>query len=100
MQDTAYFLHLPGGLWEALWRSHRPRGILTVSVNLGGVSPMVDRPGDLFVSLTPATASSSERVWAVADQINRRFGKETTRYGENRPCPSFSSGGDKRSNRA
>jgi DNA polymerase-4 len=88
-QDSAYFLDLHRQLWVQLWRRSRFTGIVSISVNLGDVSLLDDRPGDLFSPLAPATPSAGEKISAVVDLINRRFGVESIRYGENRPHPGF-----------
>jgi DNA polymerase-4 len=88
-QDTGYFLALHRQLWQQLYRTRRPAGILSVSVHLGDVTLLQDRPGDLFAPLAPAERSRGEQVSAVVDLINRRFGPETMQFGENTPHHGF-----------
>lgn len=88
-QDTGALLRLHRALWRDLWHRHRPRAILSVSVHLGDVALLAERPGDLLMPLPPAATSRGEQVSAVVDEINRRFGRETVRWGENRPHPGF-----------
>ncbi len=88
-QDTAYILRLHRDLWRAMWRQVRPWQIMSFSVHLGDVSLLADRPGDLFAPLQPAARSAGERTSAVVDLINQRFGRETIRFGINRPHPGF-----------
>lgn len=87
--DTAYLLRLHRQLWVKMWRECRPRGILSVSVHLGDVGLLEARCGDLLAPLGPAEQSSGERASAVVDLINQRFGRETIRWGINRPHPGF-----------
>jgi DNA polymerase-4 len=89
MQDTAYFLDLHRRLWIEMWRERRPRQILSVSVQLGDVSLLADRPGDLFAPLNPAEPSPREKLSSVVDMVNQRFGRETLHWGINRPHPGF-----------
>ncbi|MCB5411683.1 DNA polymerase Y family protein [Pseudogemmobacter faecipullorum] len=88
-QDTAYFLKLHRQLWEAIWRRHRPRQAISVSVQLGDVSLLADRAGDLFAPLRPAEKTTGEKVSELVDAVNARFGKDTLRWGENRPHHGF-----------
>lgn len=87
-QDTRYFLDLHRRLWADLLRRH-PRGLLSLGVHLGDVTLLAERSGDLFTPLAPAERTRSEEVSAVVDMINRRFGRETLRWGWNRPHPGF-----------
>lgn len=88
-QDTTYFHSLNRDLWRAYFRRNGRRPILSVSIHLGNVSLLSDRPGDLFRPLAPATRTKGEDVSAVLDMINRRFGADTIRFGQNRPHYGF-----------
>ena len=104
-QDTAYFHDLTGRLWTRMFEQCRPRSLLSVAIQLSEVSLLTERTGDLFgpdmqrqvaavQSHAAAVQASGERsrgekVSAVADMINRRFGPDTIRLGESRPHPGF-----------
>lgn len=87
--DTAYLLRLHRQLGVRMLRESRLRDILSVSVHLGDVGLLEARNGDLLIPLGPAKQSTDERASAVVDQINQRFGRETIRWGINRPHPGF-----------
>lgn len=89
MQDTTYFLALHRRLWVEMWRQTRPRVIFAVSVQLGDVSMLADRPGDLFAPLRPAEPSPREKISGVVDMINKRFGQDSLTWGVNRAHPGF-----------
>lgn len=88
-QDTANFLRIHRQLWREAWGYARPRKILSLSVNLSSVSYLNDRTGDLLLPLAPGVKTRGERVAAVVDMLNARFGAETVRYGINKPHPGF-----------
>lgn len=89
MQDTTYFLNLHRRLWIELWRQRHPRQILSISVQLGDVSMLADRPGDLFAPLRPAEPSAREKISGVVDMVNKRFGQDSLTWGINRAHPGF-----------
>lgn len=88
-QDTAFFLRLHRALWKALWRNGRPGKIIAVGVQLGDVSHLAERQGDLLKPLAAAEKTRGEQVSAAVDQINARFGDGAIRYGINAPHPGF-----------
>lgn len=88
-QDTAFFLRLHRALWRSLWRNVRPGRVIAVGVQLGDVSLLGERQGDLLKPLAPAERTRGEQVSAAVDQINARFGDGAITYGINTPHPGF-----------
>ena len=88
-QDSAFFLRLHRALWKALWRKGRPGQVIAVGVQLGDVSLLAERQGDLLKPLGPSEKTRGEQVSAAVDQINARFGDGAIRYGINAPHPGF-----------
>ncbi|MBW7946830.1 MAG: UMUC-like DNA-repair protein [Sphingomonadaceae bacterium] len=89
LQDTLTFLALHRDLWQRAWRERRPQQVFALSIHLGDVTLLSARSGDLLIPLAPAEPSRGERVSAVADLINRRFGADTIRFGINAPHHGF-----------
>ena len=87
-QDTRAFL----GVYETLWRDMmklRPRSISSISVHLSDIIPLSERSGELFLPLEPAKQSRNEKLAAVVDRINHRYGKRVVKYGNHQDHPGF-----------
>ncbi|MGB1179766.1 MAG: DNA polymerase Y family protein [Lentibacter algarum] len=87
--DTAYFLKLHRALWEQQLKARGPSTIFSISVQLGRITRLEDRPGDLLLGLGPAAATRGEKVSLLIDMINSRYGSETVTLGRHRSHPGF-----------
>lgn len=87
-QNTAVFLEIFERLWT-LFMEARPDCVLSVGVHLGDVIPLSERSGELFLPLTPGRQSGGEKLAAVIDRLNRRYGKRAIRYGVHQDHPGF-----------
>mgnify|MGYP006961543192 CR=1 FL=1 len=74
-------------------RAEAPRSRRTSAhyerIQLGDVSLLAERQGDLLKPLGPSEKTRGEQVSAAVDQINARFGDGAIRYGINAPHPGF-----------
>lgn len=87
--DTPYLLALHRQMWLEIRDRKRPRVVLSVGVHLGDILPLRNRCGDLLHPLAPGELRRGEKVSALADQINGRFGRETITFGADRPHHGF-----------
>lgn len=87
--DTAYFLKLHRALWEQQLKARGPSTIFSISVQLGRITRLEDRPGDLLLGIGPAATTRGEKVSQLIDMINNRYGNETVTLGRHRSHPGF-----------
>lgn len=88
-QDTAQFLAVHRAIWRTAWPEIRRAELMSIGVHLGDVDLLARRCGDLLRPLAPSQRTAGERAAAVADMINARFGRETIKWGANKPHPGF-----------
>ena len=87
-QDTRKLLTA----YETVWKQHNHSDIddiLSVSVQLGNLVRLYDRPGDLFLPRASGDQTPREKLALVIDQINRRYKKRIIRYGDHQEHPGF-----------
>lgn len=76
-QDTFFLLETFGRYWERL-RLAQP---LAVHVTLGGLVPMANHISDLFETRSAGQPNRREALCGLIDQLNRRYGQDTIRFG-------------------
>ncbi|WP_107495660.1 UMUC-like DNA-repair protein [Thalassobius sp. I31.1] len=78
-QDTRVFM----GLFDELSRpfSQGHTHAVSVSVQLGKLIPLDERPGELFQPLEAGKANRSEKLSTVVDHLNRRYGRKVIQHG-------------------
>jgi len=79
-QDTRLFLNIFDDLWERMSR-YRRGYCASVSVHLGDVIRLTDRPGELFLPLEPGAKSRREVLAQTVDRINQRYNKRVVTFG-------------------
>jgi DNA polymerase-4 len=87
--DTAYLLKLHRALWRQQLKDRGPATIFSISVQLGRITRLEDRPGDLLRGLGPAVPTKGEKISQLIDMINSRYGTETVTLGRHRSHPGF-----------
>ena len=88
-QDTRLFLRLHEALWDELLAARPPRSVASVGVHLGRVLALSERPGEMFLPLEPGRPGRDERLAAVVDRINHRYGRRVIRFGQHQEHPGF-----------
>lgn len=78
-QDTRVFM----GLFDELSQPFASgcAHAASVSVQLGKIMPLRERPAELFLPLEAGRANNSEKLSTVIDHLNRRYGRQVIRYG-------------------
>lgn len=87
-QDTRLLLRG----YEELWQQMAGNGIgqvLSVSVHLGSLMRMDDRPGDWFAPRDPGLPTIQEKLACSIDMINRRYGNRVVSFGIHQAHPGF-----------
>jgi DNA polymerase-4 len=87
-QDTRALLAIYNRLWADMMR-RPPRKVASVSVHLGRVLLLSQRSGEMLLPLAPATQSKREKLAAVVDGLNRRYGARVLTYGDQQEHPGF-----------
>lgn len=80
---------MPPELWRKAWSHVKHRKLLSIGVHLGRVVLISERNGDLFRPLAQADTTQHEKLSAVLDQINGRYGMDTISIGQNSPHYGF-----------
>lgn len=88
-QDTLLFLNLNKHLWRRMYDARQPHKISSIGVHLGGVQTLERRSGEMLLPLDAGKANSSEKLGAIMDSINGRFGTGMVKYGINKPHLGF-----------
>ena len=76
-QDTFFLLETLGRYWARL-RVAQP---MAVHVTLGGLVPVADHIPDLFETRAAGVPNAREALCGLIDQLNRRYGQDTVRFG-------------------
>ncbi len=88
-QDTLLFLKLNKQLWRKMYDARHPNRIASIGVHLGEVQTLERRSGEMLLPLETGSASAGEKLGAIMDNINGRFGLGTVKYGINKPHLGF-----------
>ncbi len=87
-QDTRLLLNVYECLWQQLIATG-PAPLLSVSIHLGKLIQMDERPGDWLLPCQAGHPTAQERLAATIDTINHRYRKRVIRYGVHQPHPGF-----------
>jgi DNA polymerase-4 len=88
-QVTLVFLNLNKQLWRQMYDHRRPHRVSSIGVHLGGVQKLERRSGEMLLPLEAGTSNEGEKLGAVMDHINGRFGTGTVKYGTSKPHLGF-----------
>ena len=88
-QDTAHFLDINRRLWRMMYSQKQPYLISSISVHLGNILPLNNRPGEMLLPMEMAKKNDRERLSRTLDTINKRFGASTITYGINKAHNGF-----------
>jgi DNA polymerase-4 len=92
-QDTGVFLRLLDHLWSRVaargLTGHNPALIRSIGVRMTDIIRLQDRPAELFLPLEAGRRNQGEKLSSVVDQINRRYGHGTVRFGVRQDHPGF-----------
>ncbi|MBU0799831.1 MAG: impB/mucB/samB family protein [Alphaproteobacteria bacterium] len=83
-QDNFTFLRALDDLWRGMQKDLRPHTLKKVSVTMHGLRAPGDITPDLFDRISPtvqATQKRDEKLTAIMDDINKKYGSETLRLG-------------------
>ena len=67
----------------------QPYLISSISVHLGNILPLSNRPGEMLLPMEMAKKNDRERLSRTLDTINKRFGASTITYGINKAHNGF-----------
>ena len=87
-QDTRLLLNV----YERLWKQMEIDGlgqVLSVSVHLGKLIQIIDRPGDWFLPCDPGRPTRQEQLACAIDRINRRYRNRVVSFGVHQAHPGF-----------
>ncbi len=88
-QDTLVFLNLNKYLWRQMYNGQRPYRIASIGIHLGNVQKLTIRSGEMLLPLDYGQANGREKLGNVIDNLNKRFGAGTVKYGINKPHLGF-----------
>lgn len=89
-QDTRVVLDVYEALWASMTARCAPSAAVgSVSVHLGDVLPLRERPGELFLPLEAGRQNRSEKLASVVDHLNRRYGRRVVTFGLQQDHPGF-----------
>jgi DNA polymerase-4 len=91
-QDTGVFLRLLDHLWSRVAGRSPVFGsvlIRSIGVRMTDIIRLQDRPAELFLPLEAGRRNQGEKLSSVVDQINRRYGHGTVRFGVRQDHPGF-----------
>jgi len=87
-QDTRLLLNFYESLWQKMTVTSQP-SLLFISIHLGKLTSMDERPGDWLFPCEAGRPTAQERLSATIDAINHRYRTRVISYGLHRRHPGF-----------
>lgn len=88
-QSTREMLEHYEVLWQRMSQRLPGHPVLSVSVQLGKLLPLSERPGEMLLPLEPGRPSDTEKLGRAIDGLNRRFGNRVITYGQQLEHPGY-----------
>ncbi|MCY4260203.1 MAG: UMUC-like DNA-repair protein [Rhodobacteraceae bacterium] len=87
-QDTRQILDSYESLWKRMVATG-PSQLLSVSIRLGKLIPVNERPGDWLLPCAAGHPTVHEKLAAAIDRLNYRYRERVVSYGVHQPHPGF-----------